>query len=99
MRIKAKDFGPLHNIDVELKPMTILIGKNNLGKSFFAQLVYVLLNTLKETPFGLHYYRWIGTVGERVPIEVGIRRLVLRIKKERLSQTQIVDEVAKIALN
>jgi predicted ATPase len=99
MRIKAKDFGPIHNIDVELKPMTILIGKNNLGKSFFAQLAYVLLNILNETPFKTHYYRWMGPIGELVPIEVSMKRLVLLIKKERLSQTQIVDEVAQIALS
>ena len=98
MRIIARDFGPLHNIDIELKPMTVIIGKNNLGKSFLAQLVYVVLNTLRDVPARGTYYRWIA-LSDRDPDRANLRKIVARIKKENASAVQIVDEVARMALS
>lgn len=41
MRIIAKNFGPVEEADFEVYPFTILIGQNNLGKSYLAQLIQV----------------------------------------------------------
>src|SRR3989304_7447369 len=98
MRIIARDFGPLHNIDIELKPMTVVIGKNNLGKTFLAQLIYVVLNTLRDVPARATYYRWIA-LDDRDSNITNLKKIVSRIKKEHASEIQIVDEVARIALS
>ena len=47
--ISAKNFGPIAEGSVELKPLTIFLGKNNTGKSYMAKLIYALLRTLRRT--------------------------------------------------
>lgn len=59
MRITAKNFGPIENVQVDISPLTVVIGKNNLGKSYLAQLYYTLLDTTRMTfgPYpGKRYY-------------------------------------------
>ena len=41
-RIEVKDFGPIAEGAVDLKPLTVFIGPNNSGKSYMALLVYAL---------------------------------------------------------
>ncbi len=61
MRITAQNFGPIENVEIDISPLTLVIGKNNLGKSYLAQLYYTLLDTMKMT-YGAdirrrYYYR------------------------------------------
>ena len=44
--IKVKDFGPISEAEVDLKPLTVLIGPNNTGKSYLALAVYSLQRSL-----------------------------------------------------
>jgi len=43
MKLKVENFGPISHADIEIKPLTVLIGKNNAGKSMLAQLIYTLM--------------------------------------------------------
>jgi predicted ATPase len=47
MKLRVENFGPISYADVEIKPLTVLIGKNNAGKSMLAQLIFTLM-TLTE---------------------------------------------------
>jgi hypothetical protein len=49
MRLKVEGFGPISYADVEMKPLTVLIGRNNAGKSMLAQLAFTLA-ALTEAP-------------------------------------------------
>jgi energy-coupling factor transporter ATP-binding protein EcfA2 len=40
--IQAKEFGPIQNAKITLKPLTIFVGPNISGKSYIAQLIYAL---------------------------------------------------------
>ena len=52
--IKVKDFGPIAEGSVDLKPLTVFIGPNNSGKSYMSLLVYALSRvTVGKTEFGL----------------------------------------------
>jgi predicted ATPase len=42
VRLKVEGFGPISHADVEVKPLTVLIGRNNAGKSMLAQLTFTL---------------------------------------------------------
>ena len=42
LRVTAKDFGPIIEGTVELKPLTIFVGPSNTGKSYLATLIYLL---------------------------------------------------------
>ncbi len=47
-RIYAKNFGPLGEAPVQLKPLTTFVGPNNSGKSCMAQLFYTLSQVRTE---------------------------------------------------
>lgn len=49
MRLRVKNFGPIQHVDVDFQNLTILIGKNNLGKSHLAQLYYAIVDCTKQT--------------------------------------------------
>ena len=46
VRIKVKDFGPIENGEIDLRPLTIFVGSSNTGKTYFSVLIYSLHNTL-----------------------------------------------------
>ena len=39
-RIQVKDFGPIAEADIDLRPLTVFIGPSNTGKSYLAMLIY-----------------------------------------------------------
>lgn len=43
LRLRIKNFGPIENADIETRSLTVLIGKNNQGKSYTAELIFALL--------------------------------------------------------
>lgn len=50
MRLKVKNFGPVNEADIEIKPLTVIIGKNNAGKSMLAQLIFTLMTLMEGRP-------------------------------------------------
>lgn len=46
--ISLKDFGPMNNVTLDLKPLTIIIGANGTGKSDISKVVYSFLGVLKR---------------------------------------------------
>lgn len=43
--ISLENFGPITKGEVELRTLTVFTGRSNTGKSWFASLVYALLNS------------------------------------------------------
>ncbi|MDE2937607.1 MAG: AAA family ATPase [Chloroflexota bacterium] len=46
LKVTAKDFGPIVEGTVELKPLTIFVGPSNTGKSYMATAVHAVVNSL-----------------------------------------------------
>ena len=46
LTISAKDFGPIAEGSVDLKPLTVFVGRSNTGKSYFATLVYAFMHAI-----------------------------------------------------
>ena len=44
--IAVRNFGPIAHAEVDLKPLTVLIGSNNTGKSYLALAVYSLFQAV-----------------------------------------------------
>lgn len=42
VKIAVKNFGPITEADIDLRPLTVLVGPSNTGKTYFATLVYAL---------------------------------------------------------
>ena len=54
--ISVKNFGPISEANIDLRPLTVFIGPSNTGKTYFSTLVYVLYNAFNgfsgfSTPF------------------------------------------------
>jgi predicted ATPase len=49
MEISVQNFGPIYSAEVVVKPLTVFIGPNNSGKSYFAMLTYA--SALVAPPF------------------------------------------------
>ncbi len=50
-RIQLEDLGRIATADVEIKPLTVLVGRNNSGKSYLASLVWSIENgAMQEVP-------------------------------------------------
>lgn len=49
--IKVREFGPIKEAEVDLKPLTVLIGPNNTGKSYLALAIYSLQRSLGADVF------------------------------------------------
>lgn len=40
LRLVVENLGPIEHADIDLRPLTVLIGKNNTGKTYLAQPLY-----------------------------------------------------------
>jgi len=67
MKVEIKNFGPISHATIETKPLTLIIGKNNLGKSYSAQLLNTICTTLAPVPFEFSShapFRWMFPPGK-----------------------------------
>lgn len=69
--VQAKEFGPIKEGSVSLRPLTIFIGPNNVGKSYLAILIYALFNSFGRHSFGRSPYwnRYLSLADELSPTE------------------------------
>ena len=47
-RVIVKDFGPFEHADLELKPLTIIVGRNSIGKSMLSYLTWALMVSIPD---------------------------------------------------
>ena len=45
LKISVKDFGPIIEGTVDLKPLTLFVSPSNAGKSYLAMLIYSLMQS------------------------------------------------------
>ena len=54
VEIAVKNFGPIAEADIDLRPLTVFVGPSNTGKTYFATLLYALHGVFKGfSGFGL----------------------------------------------
>ncbi len=64
-QVKIQRYKSLHNVTVDLEPLTVLIGPNNSGKSNFCEALFVMSHLLK----------WRGKYDEQF-VEVAVSRIL-----------------------
>lgn len=55
MKVAISNLGPVREADIELKPLTVFVGPNNLGKSFIATVLYAALSR-SPANYSARYY-------------------------------------------
>ena len=66
IRLSVKDFGPIAQGEVDLRPLTVFVGPSNSGKTYFAVLFYALhglLAGLPRIPVMETYYPYLWREG------------------------------------
>ncbi len=63
LTISVKNFGPMAEGSVDLKPLTIFVGPSNTGKSYMATAVYAVMRAFEEINHESYTYR--GRTEER----------------------------------
>ena len=69
-RIKIRDFKSIREVDLELDPVTVLVGRSGTGKSNLVQAIRFLRNYLLNPQEAINYeFGWqrIVPVGEKSP--------------------------------
>ena len=63
VEISVKNFGPIAEATIDIRPLTVFVGPSNTGKTYFSTLIYALhgiFNGFSRLP---DRYRQIGTFG------------------------------------
>ena len=110
MRLRVKNFGPIQQVDIDFQNLTVLIGKNNLGKSYLAQLYYVVIDCTKQAigpvvpswaldldlELGDDEYLFYSNLG---PQREQLRDLAKRITTDNLPNSAIIQSLTQIFLS
>lgn len=72
INVSVKDFGPIIEANVNLKPLTVFVGPSNAGKSYMAMLIYSLMQSLDVSP--LSAYGVVRGLGYRMAYRPSRRR-------------------------
>ena len=48
VEIEVKNFGPIAEANIDLRPLTVFVGPSNTGKTYFATLVYTIYGTFYD---------------------------------------------------
>lgn len=48
LKLKIKDFGPIHDADLEISKINIITGKNASGKTTMSKLIYCILTAFSN---------------------------------------------------
>ena len=51
MTYSVKDFGPIKDATINIRPLTVLCGGNNTGKSYITYSLYTLFDFIRNRPF------------------------------------------------
>ena len=58
-KVGVTNFGPIETAEIELKPLSVFIGKSNTGKTYLATLIYIIhqqLGGFPRLPFSVNHY-------------------------------------------
>lgn len=60
MILKIKNFGPINNFNFDLsKDFHLIVGKNNIGKSYAITVAYLLIKTMMTSREEVRFARWM----------------------------------------
>jgi len=63
-KVEIENLGKIKKAEVDIKPLTILVGKNSTGKSFITKSLYCILNTLNKNHIALEIQKLTDGIGE-----------------------------------
>jgi len=92
MKIRAMNLGPVSKAELEVFPFTVLIGKNQLGKSYLAQLIQVSYLLAMTVPRELYFRYGLGHEFEK------FKEALLKARRENKTRSDTVHELVNAVL-
>jgi len=92
--LRLENYGPFDNVELDIRPLTILIGKNSVGKSMLLYLLWMISNTyhgeldLKKL-HGENYVEYISRIDKILNI----------LSLERFNENDLEELVSEIILD
>ncbi len=71
VHINVKNFGPIEEAEIDLRPLTIFVGESNTGKTYLAALIYALhqnFDGFSQLPLAAstsYYFGFVRRLGDR----------------------------------
>lgn len=91
IKINVENFGPIQEAYVDLRPLTLLVGPSNTGKTYFASLIYALHNAFN----GLTHSSLLSPLGSEKIMAV-LRQLLNGNSPARQNEIQeVLNKLAK----
>ena len=56
--INVKNFGPIEEAEIDLRPLTVFVGESNTGKTYLAALIYALHQHFE----GISQFPWVDSI-------------------------------------
>jgi len=81
MKIKIKNLGPIEEAKLDIKPLTIISGKNSTGKSFIAKSLYCVFNTLNKNYTDLQIKKHLKISFEKIFQQKNLNGLIRFISR------------------
>ena len=102
VRVSVKNFGPIAEGSVDLKPLTIFIGPSNTGKSYMAGAIYAVMKSALErhrVPYAAQFGPAAGSESGRDPNDVSFSELPCEVRSRLESEvTRAIENVRETAL-
>lgn len=100
MDIKVTNFGPIRQAAVNIKPITVIIGKNNKGKSFLSQLIFSIISSLRGARKREYAFRSFGLqdivddlIVEDLYDELDIKEQINQYRKNVINRKQLINHI------
>nr|VFK15183.1 MAG: AAA domain-containing protein, putative AbiEii toxin, Type IV TA system [Candidatus Kentron sp. LPFa]VFK30936.1 MAG: AAA domain-containing protein, putative AbiEii toxin, Type IV TA system [Candidatus Kentron sp. LPFa] len=100
MKIQIHDFGPIHHFECDLdKDLHLIVGENNVGKSYGIKVVYLLLKTLMESRKDLDSTEFLHERVAQLPEELFDKVSALNMGDEADIGDIFRDEIIGLLIN
>ena len=103
VRISVKNFGPIAEGSVDLKPLTIFIGPSNTGKSYMAGAVYVVMKAAQmrhNVSYAVRFSPQVDSEVSQEPSYVSFSDLPYEVGSKIKSEVrQAIEHVRETAAN
>lgn len=82
VEIAVKNFGPIAEANIDLRPLTVFVGPSNTGKTYFATLVYALHDV----------FEGFSGLGLLAPVGFGVLSEIMSDLRDRVSTDSTLSE-------
>ena len=83
--INVKNFGPIEEAEIDLRPLTVFVGESNTGKTYLAALIYALHQQFR----GISQLPWSNSIANYFSLVYRLRSGYSQSQQEEIEQEML----------